>query len=120
MSEPFDPGLQHGSLQAAEKRTARTPLPAAHHLADRLPRFPPILLSPLAPDRAALGPGGASAIHDVRAHRARRPCCVRLRSHSQNRKEQRMNRAPVIIRVDATPRTGFERLARSMTLAAAL
>jgi spore coat polysaccharide biosynthesis predicted glycosyltransferase SpsG len=31
-----------------------------------------------------------------------------------------MNRDPIIVRVDATPRTGFERLARSLTLAAAV
>ncbi len=31
-----------------------------------------------------------------------------------------MNRDPILIRVDATPRTGFERFARCMTLAAAL
>src|SRR4029077_15352427 len=31
-----------------------------------------------------------------------------------------MNRDPLLIRVDATPRNGFERFARCMTLAAAL
>src|ERR1017187_8776508 len=31
-----------------------------------------------------------------------------------------MTRAPIILRVDATARTGYERLARCMTLAAAL
>ena len=31
-----------------------------------------------------------------------------------------MNRDPILIRVDATPRNGFERFARCMTLAAAL
>src|SRR5471030_1124763 len=36
------------------------------------------------------------------------------------RKEQRMTRDPIILRVDANPRTGYERLARAMTLAAAV
>src|SRR5207302_3902473 len=31
-----------------------------------------------------------------------------------------MSREPIIIRVDATPRTGFERLSRCMTIAAAV
>src|SRR5216684_4925046 len=31
-----------------------------------------------------------------------------------------MSRDPIIVRVDATPRTGFERLARCLTLAAAV
>src|SRR5438552_9653567 len=34
--------------------------------------------------------------------------------------EQSMNRDPILIRVDATSRTGYERLARCLTLAAAL
>jgi spore coat polysaccharide biosynthesis predicted glycosyltransferase SpsG len=38
----------------------------------------------------------------------------------KERKDQRMTRDPIIIRVDANQRTGYERLSRCMTLAAAV
>src|ERR1041385_3036856 len=45
----------------------------------------------------------------------------RLRvSPTVTRKEQRMTRDPIILRLDATPRTGFERFARALTIAAAI
>src|SRR5262245_50477014 len=39
---------------------------------------------------------------------------------TSNPRNREMSRAPIFLRVDATPRTGYERLARGMILAAAL
>src|SRR5262245_36302484 len=40
--------------------------------------------------------------------------------HTISQRNRGMNRAPILLRVDATARTGFERFSRCMTVAAAL
>src|SRR5262245_5154204 len=50
-----------------------------------------------------------------------RPYSLRLRVYqSVTRKEQRMTRDPIILRLDASPQAGYERFARAMTIAAAV
>src|SRR5262249_27783335 len=48
------------------------------------------------------------------------PACLAVGPLHAFKQEQRMNRAPILLRVDATPQSGYERLARCMTLAGAI
>jgi hypothetical protein len=66
------------------------------------------------PGRIANPPDETIPLRCPLAERARRPF------HLLISEEQSMTREPVLIRVDANPQTGYERIARCLTLAAAL